>query len=124
VVSDSIITSHRPLTFAAVVAALVALATPPAASAGTASTRTISFTDRYNESGSRTVVGLRYEAGSGQRNRVTIDVDERGATIVDAAGIRSGRGCSLIRKLGGARCVRSSPPPPTNSAGDGGRSRG
>jgi RTX calcium-binding nonapeptide repeat (4 copies) len=100
VVRDSIITSYRPLTFAAVVAALVALATPPAASAGTASTRTISFTDRYNESGSRTVVGLRYEAGSGQRNRVTIDVDERGATIVDAAGIRPGRGCRLIPEAG------------------------
>jgi hypothetical protein len=55
------------LTFAAVVAGLVALATPAAASAGTASTRTISFQDRYNESGFRTVVGLRYQAGGGER---------------------------------------------------------
>jgi hypothetical protein len=88
------------LTFAAVVAGLVALATPAVASAGTASTRTITFRDRYNDSGSRTVVGLRYQAGNGERNRVTIDVDERGATIVDAAGIRPGRGCRLTPGTG------------------------
>lgn len=81
-------------------AALPALAAPAAATAGTASTRTIRFVDRLNQSGKQTVVGLRYQAGRQERNRLRVEIDAQGATLTDRARIRAGRGCRRVRGSG------------------------
>ena len=99
--------SRQLLLVTAVIALAALLAGPGVAAAGTASTRTITFEKRDTGSGNATIVGLRYEAGRGERNGLRVEVDPRGATLTDRVRIRAGRGCRRVPGRG-PRTVRCS----------------
>ena len=99
--------SRQLLLVTAVIALAALLAGPGVAAAGTASTRTITFGKPDTGSGYATIVGLRYEAGRGERNGLRVEVDPRGATLTDRVRIRAGRGCRRVPGRG-PRTVRCS----------------
>ena len=71
--------------------ALVALATVPCVShAGIAASRTDNESDR---GGDRTVIALTFSAAGGERNALSVTVDNSGATLTDRVAIQPGRNC-------------------------------